>query len=189
MLNLPKSFILFDTEYTAWDGSQARKWSGPNEHKEIVQIGAIKIENEKLVETERYFVFIKPKLNPQLSDYFISLTGITQEIVDKNSVDFSSALVKFKKWCGELPVYSFGRDEEIIKENCALVEVSFPFLISQFYDIQDIFKLNGVATERYASGTIVEAFGKKPFRKGHDGLDDARTILDGLIELDKKITS
>ena len=28
---LPDTFIIFDTEFTAWEGSQERKWSGENE--------------------------------------------------------------------------------------------------------------------------------------------------------------
>ena len=30
-------FVIYDTEYTAWEGSLARNWSGPNEHRELLQ--------------------------------------------------------------------------------------------------------------------------------------------------------
>ena len=40
---LPEKFIIFDTEYTAWEGSQERNWSGDNEYMELVQIGALKV--------------------------------------------------------------------------------------------------------------------------------------------------
>ena len=42
MLKLPPTIVLLDTEYTTWEGAQDRNWSGLNEHREIVQIGAIK---------------------------------------------------------------------------------------------------------------------------------------------------
>jgi hypothetical protein len=29
----------FDLEYTAWEGSKARNWAGPGEHREIIEIG------------------------------------------------------------------------------------------------------------------------------------------------------
>lgn len=186
MLNLPASFILFDTEYTAWEGSWQRKWGGPGEHQEIVQIGAIKVDGETLTETESIVIFIKPKLNPKLSEYFIALTGITQEILDREGTDLSSALNQFKKWCGGLPVYSYGGDETVIKGNCVLAGRPYPLLDAQFHDIRDVFKSHGVATEGYMSGALTEVFGKKSSRRGHDGLNDSRTILDGLIELNKR---
>ena len=186
MLNLPSTFILFDTEHTAWEGSWQRKWSGPNEYKEIVQIGAIKVDNEKLVEIGSLVIFVKPKLNPDLSNYFTELTGITQQTIDKNGVDLRSALIKFKKWCGQTLIYSYGGDESVIKENCILSGKAFPLSPSQFHDIRDILKMHGIPTEKYSSGSIVEAFGKKSSRQAHDGLNDARSILDGLVELNKK---
>ena len=44
---LPDTFIIFDTEFTAWEGSMQRGWSGQNEHREIVQISAIRIKKKK----------------------------------------------------------------------------------------------------------------------------------------------
>ena len=44
MTSLPPTIIIFDTEFTAWAGSQERDFSGPNEYRELVEIGAIKID-------------------------------------------------------------------------------------------------------------------------------------------------
>ena len=43
---LPDTFIIFDTEFTAWEGSQERKWSGENEFRELVQISAIRVKKK-----------------------------------------------------------------------------------------------------------------------------------------------
>ena len=43
---LPDTFIILDTEYTSWKGSQERNWSRKNEYKELVQIAAIKIKKK-----------------------------------------------------------------------------------------------------------------------------------------------
>jgi hypothetical protein len=37
------AFVLFDTEYTAWSGSHERDWSGPGEHRELIQLSAIRV--------------------------------------------------------------------------------------------------------------------------------------------------
>ncbi len=36
--------IIFDLEFTAWEGSVAHRWSRPGEFTELVQIGALKID-------------------------------------------------------------------------------------------------------------------------------------------------
>ena len=36
--------VVFDLEYTAWEGSMGRCWSEDWEHREIVQIGAVLVD-------------------------------------------------------------------------------------------------------------------------------------------------
>jgi inhibitor of KinA sporulation pathway (predicted exonuclease) len=188
-LDLPLKFILLDTEYTAWEGSQERKWSGPNEHKEIVQIGAILVDNAALTEIDMRKIYVKPTINPILSDYFIDLTGVTQDEVERSGATFPSALAQLKEWCGDTPVYSFGYDGVIMEENCALIKTIFPFSPAQFHDMRDFFKLHGIPADDYFSSTITEAFGKKSSYAGHDALNDVRTILDGLRALKAHLSS
>ena len=37
------AFVFYDTEYTSWEGAMQRNWSGPNEHRELVQLSAIRV--------------------------------------------------------------------------------------------------------------------------------------------------
>lgn len=52
MSGLPNKIIIFDTEFTAWEGSQDRNWSRPNEFQEIVQIGALLVETKDFTELD-----------------------------------------------------------------------------------------------------------------------------------------
>lgn len=185
MTDLPEKFIIFDTEYTAWPGSMERKWSGPNEHKEIVQIAAIKVSAGKLKELDSFSLIIRPAINPELSSFFTNLTGLTQEKINQEGIDFKTAINRFVAWSENLPLYSFGRDGNVLEKNCELLGITFPFDRERFHDIRDYFKKHGIAAENYHSGTIITAFGKKTKRRGHDAVNDARTILDGLRELRK----
>lgn len=180
MLSLPEQFIIFDTEFTAWEGSQARRWSGPNEYRELVEIGAIAVSSKDLTELSSFDVFIRPEKNPILSDYFTQLTGITQSAVDADGVTLKTAIERFADWCGGLPLYSYGADERVLIENCALAGIPFPFPAGQFADVRAIFQRRGIPAERYTSGTIVRAFGEEPVRRAHRAANDARSILDGL---------
>jgi len=185
MLKLPEEFVLYDTEYTAWEGSQARQWTGEGEHREIVQIGALKVSSD-LRELDHFACFVKPSINPIFSEYFIELTGIKQNQVDESGLEFFEAITNFKKWSGALPLYAFGRDGEVIIENCELHRIECPLPTSHFYNIRDLFFQYGIATNDYFSSTIVRAFGVEPTRVGHDALNDARTVLDALRLLDAR---
>jgi len=182
MFNLEKKIIIYDTEYTTWQGAQERDWGNPGEHREIVQIGAILVKTDKnsFPEIDGFDILVKPKINPTLSDYFINLANITQKEVDKEGFDFSEALKKFYQWSKLYPLYLFGGDETVIIENCKLLDIKFPFKISRFFYIRDIFEKFGIPARNYTSGTIVKAFGKEPKRKAHDALNDVRTIIEGL---------
>jgi len=52
--DLPPRFVVFDTEFTAWKGSRERNWSGPNEHREIVQIAAQQVDGGTLTATDSF---------------------------------------------------------------------------------------------------------------------------------------
>lgn len=185
MLDLPQTIVLFDTEYTCWEGSRERNWSGPNEHREIVQIGALRVDSDRLTETDAFDVLVRPRKNPLLSGYFTSLTGITQERIETKGVEFPTAIRQFSLWCEGFPLYSFGRDGEVLEQNCTLVGIVSPIANSRFHNIRDVFQKFGVSTENYTSGTIVQAFGREPVRRAHNSLNDVRTILDGLRELSR----
>ncbi len=187
VLNLPTNFILFDLEFTAWEGSQERNWSAPGEHREVIQIGAINVVLAELREEDMFQKFVQPKVNASLSDYIIALTGITDEILVREGINFPSAVLEFKAWCADLPCYSYGNDGNVIAENCALLEIENPFPKEQFHNIRNLFKEHGIPANEYTSGTIVEAFGEKPVRLAHDAVNDARSILDGLVLLNKKL--
>ncbi|OHA19910.1 MAG: hypothetical protein A2836_00100 [Candidatus Taylorbacteria bacterium RIFCSPHIGHO2_01_FULL_45_63] len=180
VLNLPEKIILFDLEYTSWEGSMARDWSGEGEYREIVDIGAIRFNTKTGAEESRFQRFVKPKKNPKLSDYFIKLTRITQANVDRKGVSFEQALEEFREWSGNYPIYSFGSDGKTLKENCGLYGVAWPFQDGRFFDVREIFKNAGIVTENYMSSTIIEAFGQKSKHRGHTGLNDVRTIADAL---------
>jgi inhibitor of KinA sporulation pathway (predicted exonuclease) len=175
---LPDRFVLWDTEYTAWKGSQERNWSGKGEYREIVQIGAIALEGPALVEESAFSVFIQPVKNPELSEYFIELTGITQNDILSSGVSFGEALSRFESWVSESPCYSFGGDESVLKENCELFGLPFPHLT--YRDVRAVFEEGGVQAKRYTSGTITEAFGRKSSHRAHNALNDVRTIKEGL---------
>lgn len=179
--SLPERLIILDTEFTAWEGSNARSWSGSGEYREIIQIGAIKVDTATLSETDSFMALVKPVKNPQLSDYIQNLTHITQAAVDEHGLAYADALETFQKWVGEFPLYCFGRDGEIMAENAALLDIDFPFTPEQFTDVRPIFRAHGYAAVQ--SGRMLEEFGLPVLPGEHDAVNDVRSILAALREL------
>ncbi len=72
-------FIVMDLEYTAWEGSLERNWSGPGEVREIIQLGAVEVTRtvRTWVVGRRLDVHVRPKINPNLSLFIQKLTGIS----------------------------------------------------------------------------------------------------------------
>ena len=165
---LPDTFIIFDTEFTAWEGSQERKWSGENEFRELVQISAIRVKKKgnTIAITKKLNLYILPQINPILSEYFTNLTGITQETLYKEAKPFKLAMKLFYMFCknkdGEkYNMYSMGNDYDVIKENLKLNSINrksrFYKWEKCFYDIQPFFS-KIVNTKEYSSGTLYKAF-------------------------------
>lgn len=178
--------IIFDTEYTCWEGSQERKWSGPGEQKEVVQIGAILADTTNFSELDHFTIFVRPKINPVLSDFFTKLTGITQSTVDATGVSFKEAMRLFVQWSCDYQFWSYGADARILSENCDLAGVLFPFTSDRFHNLRDLFRSHGIDDTKYMSSTIVRAFGVEPSLRGHDGLNDARTLVQALSLLSNR---
>ncbi|MDP6451614.1 MAG: exonuclease domain-containing protein, partial [Lentisphaeria bacterium] len=88
-----RTVIIFDTEYTSWEGSLQRGWSEPWEHRELVQIAAV-----RTVETAAGFeavdtldLVVQPQVNREVSDYFVALTGLDRERIAVEGVSFQTA--------------------------------------------------------------------------------------------------
>ena len=124
-----KCVVVYDLEYTAWEGSLERNWNGLNEDPEIIQIGAVKIiwingEWETIGESSQY---VKPKIRPHLSDYVKRITGISQREIGTAGVAFETAIQLFGAFVPEHAVLcSNGNDYKILSVNCSIVGINNP---------------------------------------------------------------
>ena len=180
-MELPKEFVLFDLEYSAWEGSQERNWSGPGEHREIIQIGAIRVVASDLSEIDSFLEYVRPEKNPKLSEYIIQLTGISQTNIETRGIPFSDALRRFEKFIGNSQAYSWGRDVDVLNENCELLGATTSLHPEQFIDLHTslapILLAENVDIAVYSSGTLIQAFSDAPSLRAHDALNDTRNLL------------
>jgi len=183
-------FILYDTEYTSWEGSLQRLWSGDGEEREIVQISAILVKDlQSLNGTEFFSVYTKPIINPILSNYFTNLTGIEQNTIDNLGISISEGLEKFSTFSKNKLCLCWGDDLLVINENIRLHNLKTKLNILKNVDLRDLFTNFGEDTSNYNSGTI-ETFSKEEtiIKSGseHNALSDCISMLAAILKLRNK---
>lgn len=183
-LPLDGTIVVFDLEWTAWEGSKARGWGGPGEEMEIVQIGAVKLDGANaLAETGGFEAVARPCINPALSDYFTGLTGITQAMVDRDGIAFAAALAAFAAFVGADTdaMLSFGMDPDVLAANCRLNHVALPFAPDLFRNVVPALSIALDAAEgSFSSSELPLLAGFEPPGAAHDAIGDARAIAEAL---------
>ena len=87
------NIVVVDVECTCWDDK-----SHSRDEMEIIEIGASVIIGNKVIEKASFY--IKPVINPVLSNFCTKLTGIKQETV-ASADTFTNAFNKFENWVKE----------------------------------------------------------------------------------------
>jgi inhibitor of KinA sporulation pathway (predicted exonuclease) len=180
----PKHIIVYDLEFTAWPGSNTRKWSESWELREVIQLAAVKVtigqQGATIVST--FNELVKPSINSTLSDYIIELTGINQTTIDEMGVDFRSALLQFYHFCqdGEIACYAWGNDEQVLRENCTINKHPMPKFAAGFVNLQSIALSRKLAGANQASGDVAEHLGVTLQGHKHNALFDVRSLACGL---------
>lgn len=191
MFGLPKNIVIFDTEYTTWKGALQRNWSGPGECRELIQLAAALVETKDFAELDSCKVWVRPRINPILSDYCVNLTRISQQELDERGLDFAPVLADFHGWCRRHEIYFFNKfphppsDLDILIENCDLYGLELPFDAERFHNINEVFLRYGIFVQQ--SGMAPAAFGVELQHRPHDALNDVRGIIEGLKLLKKKV--
>ena len=179
-INIPNEFIVFDLEWTAWEGSKARNWTGPGEYREIYDIGAVHVSGADYEVLAKFRQLVALEIVPELPAFSIELTGITPQEIAKEGIPFQEAIQQFAAFTKGLQCYCWGHDGDILAENCQLKSIENPFTPSRFINMREVFKAQGVPADDYHSSTIVEYFGKQNVHTAHQGLDDALNIVEAL---------
>lgn len=140
-------FCVIDFEATCWENNK--------EHTmEIIEFPAVMIDviDESILPLQlqmsaTFHMYVKPAINPTLSDYCINLTGITQEQVD-DADDFHEVLHQFIEWidfvanpggsilfiaCGDWDL------KTMLPNQCSLSKVSLPEMFTSWCNIKQMY--------------------------------------------------
>lgn len=174
------NYIVFDLEATCIEDRNVRF------QNEIIEIGAVKL-NEKLEIVDTFEAFIKPKLNPILSDFCKQLTTIEQKDVD-SAKPFYQVLYGFKDWIGkDYLLCSWGKyDKNQFTKDCELHKQDSKW-VNKHISLKHQFMENHNIKGRDAGmGSVLKRLGLSLEGTHHRGIDDAKNIAKIFIhEFDK----
>ncbi len=122
------NYIIFDLEASCWLGRP------PHGINEVIEIGAVKVNDYNEVESI-FNKFIKPTVNPILSDFCTRLTSITQTDVDRSKT-FPFIIQEFMDWIGideDFVLISWGKyDKQQLIQDCELHKMETEWLEHHF---------------------------------------------------------
>jgi len=122
------NYIIFDLEASCWLGRP------PHGLNEVIEIGAVKVNDYNEV-VSIFSKFIKPTVNPILSDFCKRLTSISQEDVDKTRT-FPFIIQDFMDWIGieeDFVLISWGKyDKQQLIQDCELHKLETEWLEYHF---------------------------------------------------------
>jgi inhibitor of KinA sporulation pathway (predicted exonuclease) len=177
------TLTVFDLEYTAWECSMARHWLEPGQFREVVQIGAVKLDGRDLKVLDEFDLLVRPRINPLLSPYFERLTGIGNDQVAARGVDFAEGYERFAAFAGEGPICAFGHDEWVLEENLRLYGITEYRRLPRFADLRSWFAACNIDPRGRHSCDIAPALGLEVEGRAHNALHDARVLAAGVEEM------
>lgn len=135
------TYVVFDLETTGLSA---------NEGDSIIEIGAVKISNGKII--DRFDELIDPgrKLDPKI----IEITSITDEMLKNKSLE-KDAVLRFMEWCGNLPLVAHN----------ARFDLSFLEMAYLKYDLGKF------------KNTVIDTLGLSRYLESHEKYHNLATLV------------
>jgi inhibitor of KinA sporulation pathway (predicted exonuclease) len=172
--------IVYDLEFTAWEGSMRHRWLRPGEFREVVQIGAVKVDPVTLDVLDTFDALVRPRINPCLSPYLERLTGITNAQLREQGRDFAAAYGDFLAFADGAVSSAFGRDELVFEENLRLYGLASAPGTPEYRDSRPWFRSQGVETQGLHSCDIGPRLGVPFEGRAHNALSDSQSVAAGM---------
>jgi inhibitor of KinA sporulation pathway (predicted exonuclease) len=175
--------VIFDLEFTGWEGSVQHGWTRPGEFREVVQIGAVKLSPVNLNAIDEFEILVQPRLNPVLSNFLTELTGITNEQLAASGVDFITAWRAFLDFADGSHLWAHGRDDLVIASNLKLYGWDGQLTLPPYTNSIMWFLEHGVDLRGKHACDAPEAVGASFTGRKHNALADAAGVATAIRTL------
>jgi DNA polymerase III epsilon subunit-like protein len=176
-----KNYTVIDLEWTSWKNNYFGKYKELEKRelwqkKEIIQIGAVKF-NKNFKIKKLLNIIVKPKINKKLSKHIISLTSLTDEIINKKGYNFLDAYKKLIKFSNNSFLFCNGYDGEVLRENLSYNRSKLKLI--KVLNIKKILENNYKIPKKYLSSPLIKTFFGYKFlpNKAHNAVEDCKSIF------------
>ena len=163
-------FAVIDFEATCWEEESRGDM-------EMIELGCVVVERESTEIINKFSSFVRPVRYPQLSEYCVALTGITQHDVD-TAPTFPYALGMMVDQLGDPLRYlfcSWGEfDRYLLRSACRYHRVPYPF-DDEYLDLKPLF-VEQVSGRNVPMQRALDMLGIPHQGQLHRALDDAQNI-------------
>lgn len=170
-------YIVYELATTCW---KKRGWY---RSREVIEIGAVRVDSAKLKIVDKFSTFVRPLHEPELSEFCRNRTTIRQEDIDK-APGFASAFTAFREWIGkgEVTICSWGDYRNLLRAECQQNSIRLPALFNNYLNIHNRLseRLGG---RRYSLVLAMRKLGMSLSGNHKRGIDKAHIIARVLIRL------
>ncbi len=156
-----REFVVIDIETTGLDFKE----------NEIIEIGALKISEEKIEEFSRLI-----SCSEKLPQFIVELTGITDELLCETGVELKHALEAMMNFIGEKSIVGYNVNFDIKFINYNLKKLNMEKLRNKSVDVLHIVKKENMYLNNYKLETVLSEYGIKENLE-HRALSDSKQIL------------
>ncbi|KAJ3380171.1 3'-5' exoribonuclease 1 [Entophlyctis sp. JEL0112] len=170
-------YCVFDVEATCCENNAS--WT-----HEIIEFPVVLVHAKTRSIVAEFRSFVRPTLNPTLTPFCTSLTGITQEQVSA-APTFGEVLRAFERFLskhGVVPArMAFCTDgpwdvDKFVAGQCALVSMRMPRYFRPYVNVRRLYARFYGLRHRVGIAEMVGRLGLEFEGRAHSGIDDARNI-------------
>lgn len=171
-----KTLLVVDLEATCWADGR-----GPREEMETIEFGGVLVRMADLKPIDERSWFLKPQLNPELSEFCIQLTSITQADVD-GGISFEKLCLEVQAWLAphveRLGWGSWGGyDQRQLQRDAARLDLVSPLDAYPHVNLKKRFReRHKLPKPPPGMRRALELCGLAVKGTHHRGIDDARNI-------------
>ncbi|XP_042305336.1 3'-5' exoribonuclease 1 isoform X1 [Sceloporus undulatus] len=153
---------------------------------EIIEFPIVLLNTQTLEIEDTFQQYVKPEINPQLSDFCINLTGISQELVDQAD-EFPKVLRSAIDWMkqkelGSRYSYAILTDgswdmSKFLNIQCRVNRLRYPTFAKKWINIRKSYgNFYKIPRNQTKLSTMLEKLGMDYDGRPHSGLDDSKNI-------------
>lgn len=153
---------------------------------EIIEFPMVLINTHSLEIVDSFREYVKPEVNPKLSDFCVKLTGITQKMVDEADT-FPEVLQRVVLWLQERDLgtkykYAILTDgswdmSKFLNIQCRVSRIRYPQFAKKWINIRKSYgNFYKVPRTQTKLSTMLEKLGLTYEGRPHSGLDDSQNI-------------